>query len=271
MADNEDSADSVCDIPTSTQKRKRKPKLTEEEKAEKSKRLTEEREQRKNESKRAKRRNPTSVSGTRTYGSGISDGPRKPYSRKPVPDDASTTLSSTLSSTLESQKEDSAVLSTPHSELPSEESEPFPTLATPSEPTLVEPSTFDSELHRDSTPVDKAPCAGNQNKDPGEAWRQKENIILESLINSYTIDKFICHGCGSKCVNGVIKCTNCCKYYCPECDRESHCYDPSHHRSFFRADFTSKILLPTEFINHQGIIKQQSNNSQFLIFAFISK
>jgi len=156
MADNEGSADSVRDVPTTTPKRKRKPKLTEEEKAEKSKRLTEERVQRRNESKREIRRKPTSVSEARTYGSGISDGPRKPNTSKPVPDDVSA-----LSSTLESQKEDGAVLSSSHPELPSEESEPFPTLAAPSEPTSVEPSTIDPELHRDSTPVDKAHCAGN--------------------------------------------------------------------------------------------------------------
>ena len=279
MDDNKASESHEDVFHTPNMKRKRKPKLTHEEKAERSKELKEERENRRNANKRAKRSYQSSSSGVRTYGTGISDGERKPYSHKH--------LSGVNSSTTNFEPQKDAVVPTPiDTVLPVEQIETsFAHLAAlfssvtsdciPEEQPTEVPSTEVSSTKVPSTEVN---CQSNststasplqRNKDPSEAWTLKQEDIFYSLIDFYTVNKFICDNCCSTCENGIVKCSNCCKCYCPECDRKSHCYDPTHIRSFFRSDFTSKILLPTETIDSQGIIKEQSMNYHYLKLQFI--
>lgn len=253
MADNESDAPPVF-------KGNRKRKLTDAEKVEKSNKNKVQREARRNEKKR---KTPSSASsssaaGTRTYtyGTGISDGPRKPYQRKVSADDGNHTaaLEETEIPAI------SSVVPNGGTELMGIVVYTEPTM----EPTGPQPTNepLSIEIVRlpqaDSSSAGKTsrPAVVKLKEDPVTAWMANEDIIYGSFVNSHTVNQSICGDCKTSCQNGIIKCMNCCRYLCPACDRKRHS-DPYHTRSFFRPDFTSKVLLPIEFVNSKGIIKEE--------------
>jgi len=254
MADNESDTPLVI-------KGKRNRKLTDAEKADKCKKNKDNREARRNEKRR---KTPSSASSssaagsrTYTYGTGISDGPRKPYERKVATDDGN------HSAALEGAETPAISLVVPNAG-----TEPMVS----TEPTMVptgpsptnEPLSMETELplQADLSPIGKTsrPAVVKPKDDPVTAWMANEDGVYGSLVNSHTVNQSVCGDCKTSCQNGIIKCVNCCRFLCPACDRKQHSYQ-SHTRSFFRLDFTSKVLLPTEFVNSKGIIKEERKYS----------
>ena len=260
---NEAKLNEASDLRKSDVHRTRKRKLTPKEKAEKSERLSKERNKRKAEKKRKKRNPHASSVVTRTYGTGITDGPRKSYTRKTEPEPDAHNAIPTV------------VKETELSELPSRS----PTQLSLIEQQMVFSTTPDELLPTSQTEVQSIICAEVpllntdnltiaevnskqsvtiRNKDDPLAWMVNEDRIFRALVDSYTTNQFSCGVCNTNSIDGIIKCTDCCTYFCYKCDRKSHSCNPYHARTFFRGDFTCKLLLPTEFISAQGIVEDIS-------------
>lgn len=246
--------------------KKRKAKMTPEEKVEKAERLAKERNERSN----AKRRKPNL-----TYGnfSGSSSGPavRKPWTRKSNLVVPAVVLIEEADHSTSAAGEESSIVNNGSSNFVVEEAE----LSVPSagnEGSVVTPELnncvpkeselpMSSAAEEASAVLEKLRKQQEQPKQSKEslfhAWKSKQQTIYGSLIDSYTFNQNVCGVCKSICVNGIVKCKDCCKYLCWECDTNHHSCYPSHLRLYFKPDFTSKSLLPTEFIDCKGIVRER--------------
>lgn len=246
--------------------KKRKAKMTPEEKVEKAERLAKERNERSN----AKRRKPNL-----TYGnfSGSSSGPavRKPWTRKSNLVVPAVVLIEEADHSTSAAGEESSIVNNGSSNFVVEEAE----LSVPSagnEDSVVTPELnncvpkeselpMSSAAEEASAVLEKLSKQQEQPKQSKESlfhvWKSKQQTIYGSLIDSYTINQNVCGICKSICANGIVKCKDCCKYLCWECDTNRHSCDPSHLRLYFKPDFTSKSLLPTEFIDCNGIVRER--------------
>lgn len=95
-------------------------------------------------------------------------------------------------------------------------------------------------------------------EDVHQEWVWKVEEAFKSVVESYTVSTHKCGNCRYEDQFGVIKCANCRKYCCTQCDKKYHASEPFHSRFYVRKDFSFKVLLPTEFINSStGIIENQ--------------
>lgn len=53
----------------------------------------------------------------------------------------------------------------------------------------------------------------------------------------------------------LVRCTGCTKHLCNKCDLNIHIDNPFHHRKWFKDPFTTRNLLPEEFLNRQGNVE----------------
>ncbi|KAK4045348.1 hypothetical protein OUZ56_032885 [Daphnia magna] len=195
--------------------KKRKAKMTPEEKVEKAERLAKERNERSN----AKRRKPNL-----TYGnfSGSSSGPavRKPWTRKSNLVVPAVVLIEEADHSTSAAGEESSIVNNGSSNFVVEEAE----LSVPSagnEDSVVTPELnncvpkeselpMSSAAEEASAVLEKLSKQQEQPKQSKESlfhvWKSKQQTIYGSLIDSYTINQNVCGICKSICANGILKC-----------------------------------------------------------------
>lgn len=88
-------------------------------------------------------------------------------------------------------------------------------------------------------------------EDFDESWMAKEGLIHKAYVASLACSHTICDVCGIG-LSDTVRCTDCMKHLCSQCDTTIHIANPFHNRKWFRGELSTRILLPEEFLNFQG-------------------
>ena len=99
-----------------------------------------------------------------------------------------------------------------------------------------------------------------KNEDYDESWFSKEGVIHKAYVSSYALSSpEICDICGVH-LSTTVRCTDCMKHLCSQCDTDIHVGNPFHYRNLFIGQLTNRILLSEEFVNSNGSIKTISKH-----------